>query len=471
MSSKILRLHIESFKGVNDLSIDFNDKPIIALIADGGIGKSSVLGFVQACVEGRVPEEAINQVTKKAKGSLDLQIDDKQYTITISRSKKSESVKIKGSDGMEGSKEVLRKIIGPVAISPFELKDLKPEDQLIEYKKLCKIDTAEIDKQLKELRTERTMIGRRKKELEGWLKTDPAYSIDMEEKMERLANPIILDPLMAKLDAANKKIQEIAQIRQTLTNLEVNEKGILQNISDIEEQIANLQKRLEAQRESLKTTRAELANTDIMLQSRLQDEPNIEEIQQEIKVANEHNAERERLQEYLLKYKELEEKQQEYEEKSQEIDRKEKEKGDLIVANGLSVPGLEFREPKTDSEGAVVDDSEGLYFEGKPLSFLSTTEIIKFGVMLKNAIDERNGNKGLPVLIMDDFESVGSKGRAEVERLCREEGYQALVAIMDPEVSQLKVVIQNDLNINLDDQKNGTDQTQQTPAAQDPVEA
>ncbi len=117
MAGKILRAHIESFGGVTNKDIDMSEYSVLALIADGGKGKSSIINFFTAALTGVVPDEAINAVTGKAKGFLEfIGNDGMNYRVELSTTKKSDTVRIKSANNMSGGKEVLRKVVGNVLI-------------------------------------------------------------------------------------------------------------------------------------------------------------------------------------------------------------------------------------------------------------------------------------------------------------------------------------------------------------------
>lgn len=449
MSSKILRLHIDSSNGVNDVDIEFpQDKQIFALIADGQKGKSSILNFIEACLKGVVPDDMINTLTGKAKGSLDIATTNPDgsktvHTIELSKTRKSETVRIK-SNGMHGGKEALRALVGQVAINPFEFKDLKPSEQIIEYKRLCKIDTTEIDTTLKELSSERVLIGRKARDLQGWIEAHNENSIDLEEKAIRLKDPIELAPL---LEEQKKAVQHNQLIEQKSTDIA----NLSKDLQRFEEQKQEILNQMEALQKRLYDVTAKQSQIMQQIDSEKQEfvklvPIEVAEIAEKIQKATAHNEERTNFEEFRIKLKEHTEAQKEYDQKTEEIAKAREKKAEIIKNSQIKVAGLEFREPTYDEKGVQLTYDEGMFYEGRPIRSLSTTEIVKLGVMIKNAIDHYNGFKGLPVLIVDDFESIGSDGVQEIEKLCREENYQAIVAYMDRTVPNLKVVIKEDLN-------------------------
>jgi DNA repair exonuclease SbcCD ATPase subunit len=93
MSDKILRLHIESYMGLNDVKIDWEKYAIMGVIADGGAGKTSLIDFLRSALTGIIPDKAINVFNGKAKGSLDFIKNGIEYTARFSKTKNSDSSK------------------------------------------------------------------------------------------------------------------------------------------------------------------------------------------------------------------------------------------------------------------------------------------------------------------------------------------------------------------------------------------
>lgn len=449
MSDKILRAYIESYKGVVDTEIDFEQNNILAVIGDGGTGKTSIIEFFKTIVTATVPEHHINIGRGRAAGGVDLQINGKVYKVKFTRTKKSETVSVVSPDNMRGGKEVLRELVGAVAIDPFYLQGLDLKDQIREFKKLMRIDTKDFDKRIKEAEGEREVIGRMVRNLDGSIKNDPNNRIDFEQHKAKYAKEKEMNTRQEDLKEYIKHNQEHARKTEKVKSLELRTETINDDILAIDRQIEELLK----QKQKMQDTQVAIAHDLDATSEWLAENPpkDTDALQAEIDEIHEFNRERSSLLAFFDKKEEYAKKLQEYNDQKALVTKMVAEKQEYIKNNLVQIPGFEFLEPKYDDQGQLVDDREGPYYNGVPLSGLSTTELVTFAIEFKKSLVG-----GLPVVIVDDLESVGSKGRAALAQMCHEGKCQAIVSIMDAKVNDLKIVLKNDLNISDSDIANAT---------------
>lgn len=445
MSGKLLRLSIESYKGIQNLSLDWeNEYAIMALIADGGIGKSSVLEFVEACLDGIVPDEAINTFTNKAKGSLEFEKNGDKFTVEVSKTKKSETVKIRSNNNMSGGKEVLRKIVGSVAIAPFALMKMDVESQVNEFKKIFTIDTAALDGKRKATYDQRTIINGQIKSIVTVLQQadiiskEGTVNPDFKEKMEKYQEEKSTGDLPDRIKTATDTNEEIKKKQADFENTVDKIQGYENDMIELDKQIQLLQ-----QQRNNKVTQKNLleVSNDERLAFLKENQPvDMQQLETELHEINDHNTERGRIVVHVSKIQELEDLQNRAAEKTKALKETDKEIDAYIKSAIPELVTIKMYEPKTDEEGKVVEERKGIYWNDKPISILSKTEAITFGMELKSAVNP----DGLQILLLDDFESVGSLGRAALEHMAGM-GWQALIAEMDLNQTDLKVVLKKDL--------------------------
>lgn len=447
MSGKILRLQIEAFKGIQNLDLDWdNEYAIMALIADGGLGKSSVLEFVETCLNGIVPESAINELVKKAKGSLLFEKEGKKYTVEISKTKKSETVKIRSDNNMSGGKEVLRDIVGSVAIAPFSIMKMDADEQTEEFKKIFKIDTSALTGKRKAVYDQRTLINGQIKSIRNTLQqaqiinAEGVINKEFTEKMTIYQEEKLVGDIPDKLKKAREDNEKLGHT-QNLWNQTQDKINDLENdITELDKQILLLQEQRNNKKANVDKLGQENATRLEYLKSV---EPvDLSEIEKELKEINDHNTERSRIIIHISKIQEMEELQEQSATKTKALKDFDKEIEDYIKkAIPENLGSIKLYEPKTDPEtGAVTEDRKGIYWNEKPVSILSKTEAITFGMELKSAVNPN----GLSVLLLDDFESVGSLGVKALNEMAQK-GWQALIAEMDLKQSNLKIVLKKDL--------------------------
>lgn len=445
MSGKILRIFIESYAGLRDIDIEWpEDKSIMALIADGGEGKSSMINFVKAALKGKVEEEHINLITKKARGHIDFMMDNVPHKITISKTEKSETIMVYGKDGMKGGVTTLRRLIGTVALDPFWLKKLDVQKQAEFLQEYFGLDTKDLDERRKIIYKERTAINSSIKELDTILKTNKHYGSDPvalaktyeEDKSEQLRQ------LVFDRDAGNEKNLYIVELEAKIkSNLDkISQKH--DERTELEKQIQMLIKKLEIIDEDVANISNSIEEDNNWLERPENQKIDIQEVQSQIDEINNYNFQQKEVAAYIQNALRLEKYRKESEQKSAALKEIDAERERYIKEKQPQVPGLVVYNPSESDGDTPAETRNGMYWHDKPIGVLSTTEIITMCVELQKAMNPN----GLPILLLDDFESVGSKGQAEVLKLCQEEGYQAIVSFMDPKQSDLKIVLKNDLS-------------------------
>jgi hypothetical protein len=459
MSGKILRAYIESCKGVTDKKIDFKGKQILALIGDGATGKTSLVEFFKAICTGKIDTDLINLKTGKMAGTADIERDGQVYSVRLHRTKKSETVEVKSPNNMKGGKEVLRSLVGTVAIDPFWLASLDLPDQVKEFKKLIRVDTSELDKQIKTEIGERETLGRIVRQLDGAIKDDPNNRIDMEQHLAKYAEEKPLEDRRQKLDEAIKHNREYAVKHTSVINAEARVETLTLEIDDINRRIADLITQRDRKTIDIEQTRQGIAATQQWLAAN--PEKDTAQMQKEIDEINEFNMERANLQSFIQKMQQKKRHDEEYAQQKAKVKQLEEQRAELVKSATRVIPDFEFLEKRYDEDGKLIDDREGPYYRGVPISALSHTELVLFGINFKQALDN-----GLPIIIVDDLESVGSEGIRALETLCQEGKCQAIVSLMDKKTSDLKIVLKNNLSFENADEDIVLDQSENTPQTQ-----
>lgn len=439
MLGKILKLHIEAYKGLKDIDINWEDEyNILALIADGGLGKSSIVDFVKSCLTADVNDYDINTVLEKAKGDMDISLGGKVYKIVLSKTKKSETLKLYSPDKTVGGKEAIRLLVGNVAISPFEVCKKDTGEQISFFKKVFKIDSAALETEYNVVYDERTLINRQINAINAYFLKEGINENFLKEKLAAYQEEKKLGELPDLLILAKKKNKERDIVITEQDTAERDLRFINSNINEYEDQIKLLQQKI-----STKILEREyqikVINEKVMFleENKPQDES---AIQKQIDDINNYALEREKLSGFVMKVNELNDLTESSKNKTTSLKEKLKAIDDLIISLTPDLKDIKMYQPKKSETGEVLETREGIFWMDKPIGILSTTEKIAFGIELQKAINPN----GLPLLLIDDFESVGSLARKEIIEMIKKEGYRAIVAEMDLNTPNLKVVLKND---------------------------
>lgn len=137
---------------------------------------------------------------------------------------------------------LLKKIYGPVSLSPFEVKKMDGKKQIEFFQKMFG-SGEEATKKMRETESlvdkkfnERTNVNRRVKELSSALKIEPLY-INREESEKKFATPIKAENEKKKFDDIQKKKNAYDQYQNTLAIAEADLKDKTQKVKDLEEQL------------------------------------------------------------------------------------------------------------------------------------------------------------------------------------------------------------------------------------------
>ncbi len=436
-----LRAHIESFGGLNNVSFDMKDRMIMGIIGDGGEGKSSLMNFLRAIFSGDFDSNAINTFTKQAKGRATIERDGKTYTVVLSKTKKSETVKITCPDQPDGAKTKLQEIFGDVLLDPFKLKDMKLKEQADSIREIFNIDTNKFDKDHSTLYTERTAINKSAETLAVSISNNPHNTIDLEGRYEHFELEKDLKAIEERRTLAWERKNAVAIHKLNLENLRKEKVRLDRQNEDLENQIKAIQAQIQLNNTKTFETIDAINTENIWLIDNEELAEKVEEVEQEYKDAVEFNQNRKDFQAFVADAQSYDEITKESKRMTQELKDIASDREKYIRSKIGGIHGMEILEKKYGEDGKIIDDREGVYFLNKPLQVLSTTEMFKFCMLVRKAV---NGNT-IPLILMDSFEKVGTFAEKEIVKMCQEEGWHAIVAERKDNLP-LQIILKNDLD-------------------------
>lgn len=429
--SAIRKITLESFGGLSEeRTIDLNEVtvPYVLLIGDGSVGKTSMLTFLRAILSGNVAEESVNNLTGKANGEIEFEKGGRQWKAVLRKTRKSDTltlfVKDEGLDMWlkKGGREAIRELVGEIWIDPVALQRMKPEKQVQWYKDLCKIDTNGYDEKIESYREERTLIGREVKDLNGYI-SQSDDTLDVEANVKLYAEERSIESLLSRQQQLSKQKERKYRIKEQLAAQNQAIVEAKERIHAWETQILSEKVKIEAAESKAIALMEENAAipTDIDL--------SFKEVTESINDNQNYNTKRAKFLSVLEKYKSLEKKKAEYDGYSDKITTAEAEKNDYIRTKQINVEGLVLKD-------------DGLFLNDVPVSALSTTEI----VTLTKLIQQQINPNGIPIMIIDDGESMGSKFIDEIDHLARTvPDMKIFMSIMNRTEKELKIEFKDKL--------------------------
>ncbi len=202
---EIKDLFVKNFQGYDEIHIKFNGG-VTRLIGKNGSGKSSILTSIWTCFKGIAQKNSHDELlgdrfkfigSNKATSDIQLNLYDekKDVTIKIIRkvTKQGNQIKFEAPDGYPVNEEWLMGLLNVAFISPTQFGALDPKEQAL----ALGIDTSKYDQELKELKTDYTLINKQLK----------AVQVKGAEK-PTVPAPIDISELNAKKDEIRKKLRD-----------------------------------------------------------------------------------------------------------------------------------------------------------------------------------------------------------------------------------------------------------------------
>jgi len=363
---RIIKFVAENIMKLTAIEIVPKDN-LVELRGGNAQGKSSVLDAIVMALKGEkeIPQQPIKKGADKGKIILDVG----EYKITRSFTKEGSYLKIESADGktVKSPQKFLDELIGKVSFDPLEfINDPDEKKQRLTLLRLIGVDVDALNKKEKQLRDDRTEIGRDVKRLAGQLESTTYHAeVDGQEELKASDVSQQLTTIMqqnAKWDAdfANNeaKKQEGADHRKRIEAIQV-------EIENLQKEVQIRLMNIEDLKVSYRTVRDQLdANP----------KKDITDIQQkidQIEITNakiRENATRKAVQE------EYDLHDASYKSKTAEIEAVEKDRKDLLAAANMPVPGLD------------VDDN-GIIYNGIPLAQCSDGEKLMIGLGISMALN------------------------------------------------------------------------------------
>jgi hypothetical protein len=363
---KIIKFMAENIMKLTAMEIVPKDN-LVEIRGGNAQGKSSILDCIVMALKGEkeIPQQPIKKGADKGKIILDVG----EYKITRSFTKEGSYLKIESADGktVKSPQKFLDELIGKVSFDPLEfINDPDEKKQRATLLRLIGVDVDALNKKEKQLRDDRTEIGRDVKRLATTLEAI-VYHPEVEGQEELKASDVSqqLTTIMEfnqKWDADwtnnESKKQEGADHRKRIEAIQVEIENLqkeanirLMNIEDLKVSYRTVRDQLEANPKQditdiqTKIDQIEITNTKIR-----------------------ENATRKSVQtEYELF-------DASYKSKTTEIEAVETERKTLLASANMPVPGLD------------VDDN-GIIYNGIPLSQCSDGEKLMIGLGISMALN------------------------------------------------------------------------------------
>jgi len=426
-----------SFAGISSahpVVIDFTgrkkNEKVIEFFGDQEIGKTStIMGILYAmgATFSIEKKKLLNRTDKAIDVNLKFTYNGEQYHVTADDKrtvlkKLSESGKWKPEDSPTA---MLKQMFGPVGLSPYQVRSMKPKQQ-IEYfldtfgpeggmgKKLEKLE-AEIDS----IFNDRRDVNREVTALKNALEIEPLYQ-NYEKSMSRFAKPLSAEKEKAAFDAITKNHTDYNRYKENLNILKAEHKDTLSKIERLRQELADAEA-LE------KELAGRVANGDKWMEEHDNVPKDFEKAQKEWLNLSQTLADQEKWKDVLKKERQFNEKMEEAVDFTEKLETK---RAELVKMTAKCLPKVEGLTVKF-SAGLDKKDDEGVYYEDKPLHTLSESAETAFWCKVFDAA-------GVNFIFLENTTSFGSKATAIFNELAKN-GATIFATRMDRKVKEMGV--------------------------------
>lgn len=234
----IVRFEAENFKRIIAASMTLNGSTVV-IGGKNGAGKSSVLDAIEAAFGGkrRAPAEPIRRGAETAY----VVVETDTFTVTRRWTAKSTSLEVTAKDGAKYSspQKMLDELVDSLSFDPLEFTRRDRREQAAILRALVALDFTDADAKRKEAFDERTSFNREAKRLQGAIEKMPALDESAPE------TEVSVVDLAAEIE--RRRLVNVANEakRQKLNNLRADATLCRADIKAAEEQLAEMQAKLQ----------------------------------------------------------------------------------------------------------------------------------------------------------------------------------------------------------------------------------
>lgn len=384
---KIKKIEVQNYKAVAEKEINLNG--CSAIIAAGNDkGKTSILRGLIDRLHSEKPDIIVKRGEEKGYNNIELTDGSR---IEWNFTDKSERLSFITPDGIKQTSGVIGAIGEKYFGKQFDIDEFlnsgpKKQQKILEG--ISGADLEEIEQRYNEAYEERTEKNRELKNAEAKLPDEAP------EKVERVDVSDLIEQRdkIQEFNRAQEKIaQKKAKYETTLEGLEGECEELESDISDLEEQLRQKKERLQAKRERIQNGREKIDELP-----EVQDKKETEELDEQIKNAQQINEKADKYQQYLDKKNALEEAREAAEQADKKVKEIEQEKQQAIAEadfpegfdigeDGLTYNGFPLTEKQVSTSakyiaalklGAMVlGEVKTLHFDAAPLDRESLDEV------------------------------------------------------------------------------------------------
>jgi energy-coupling factor transporter ATP-binding protein EcfA2 len=392
---KVVRLQAENVKKVTCIDIT-PSQDVVEISGKNGSGKSTLLDCIEWGLGGA--ENIQSMPIRNGERSARIKLDLGDIVVTRKFTEGGTTVTVENADGARypSPQAMLDKLYGTISFDPLAFSRMKPRDQ---YEELRRIAGVTLD--LESLDRANDIDYRRRTDLNKSAKAKAAQAQAFEFAYEPTEKPIDTTAIAAQMAVAANANQERVAEQNRRTRVGRQAVSLSTEIIALEEQLATKK----AEKNAISVTQASWPA--------LADERDLTEFQEQIRDANQRNAEFQKRQSQAAILAEVSRIEAESDSLTKAMAAREKQKADAIAQAEMPIEGISL------GNGVVL-------FNNVPFEQASSGERLRTGVAIAMA-----GNPKLRVCLIRDASLLDEDGLAIVTEMAREKDFQVWVETVD----------------------------------------
>jgi len=446
MANEILELEqfeAKSFMGISashPILIDFTGKKknqnIVEFFGNQGLCKTSTICgilYAMGATFNIDKKKLLNTTDEAIDVNLKFKYEEESYQV-VAKTGRIELKKLNEDTGkwsaVDSPVAMLRKIFGPVGLSPFSVKELKGKDQIKYFQDMfgsgedASKKMKNLEAEIEKIFSDRRDVNREVKALEGALNAEPLFQ-NYEKSLERFEKPISAEKEKKKYDELSEKKTAYEKYENTVSIAAADVRDKTNKIAELEKQLSQLKVERDKMQESVTKGNKWLEDNKEVLKE-------FETANNEWLNLSKTLSEYETWKAVLKKEKEFNEKQEQAITLTGELDKKREA---LLKLTKSCLPKVEGLTIKVAAGLDKTDQPEGVFFGEQAIHELSESEYIDMWCQIWDAA-------GTNHVFVENISSLGSDAVATLNSIAKNGG-TVFATRMDRKVKEIGISFQS----------------------------
>jgi len=416
---QVIKYEAHNVLGVKDVKFDLAGRHLFLVGGANGQGKTSALTALVMALAGKsgmadYPEIALRKGQKKGNVTIELKGEDASESITVELSLKQkpsgeviEEFRVLDADGKKTQepRKLLQKLFTLRAFDPLAFERMAAKEKATLVQNMLGLDLSKFDKEYAKVFEKRTELARDGKKL--------AAQFEAAQKYEDVpAEEVKVVELMTDLEKLEAENKFRAEMQKLADDLGAEQLKLSKHASELTEQIATLQRTLEATKEKVKAADIGQKNALAKLDKLPDRTSDIAAVKGKIASADYTNAKIRANRELDRLESEVSASRGEWQKLTDQLE-KIKEKRTEAVANAKwPIKGMELTE-------------DGLLMDGLPFEQASTSQRIMASVAVGMSL-----NPKLRLLVCQHGSDLDNATLDALDAVVKENGFQLLLELV-----------------------------------------